>query len=80
MKTRFTHRGREFEMEQQDFVKAVKEIKPGKVTKYSVVINDIRYPIRQVVAAATRLPVIEFTSSDAYRILRKFGFSIDVDG
>ena len=78
-KIRFTLRGRTFEKEQEDFLKAAKAIKPGRIQKYSTVIQGKRYPIRQVVAAATGLPAIAITSQDAYRILEKFGLPVDAD-
>ncbi|HEX5234513.1 MAG TPA: hypothetical protein VFW25_04190 [Silvibacterium sp.] len=49
---------------------------PGRIQKYSVVVNGKTFPIRQLVAAATAVPPIEITSQDAYRILQKFGFAI----
>jgi hypothetical protein len=76
--TRFTLRGREFDKEEAEFTKATKAMQPGRVQKYSTVIGGKRYPIRQVVSAVTGLRPIEITSQDAYRILEKFGFLIDV--
>lgn len=77
--TKFVLRGREFAKEQSDFVNAARRIEPGRIQKYSTFIGGERYPIRQVVAAATGLRPIEITSQDAYRILDKFGFRICVD-
>lgn len=73
----FTLRGKTFEKRKEDFVKAVKGIEPGRVQKYSVIVSNKRYPIRQVLAAVTNLPAIAITSQDAYRVLEKFGFSVD---
>jgi hypothetical protein len=63
-----------------DFVEAVVGKAPTRIQRYSTLINGVRYPIRQVVACATELPAIAITSQDAYRILEKFGFSIDSNG
>ena len=78
-KIKFTLRGRMFEKDKEDFLKGVSSVKPGRIQKYSTVINGERYPIRQVVASITNLPSIAITSQDAYRILEKFGFSVDTD-
>jgi hypothetical protein len=40
-------------------------------------VNSKRYPIRQVLAAVTKLPAIAITSQDAYRVLEKVGFTVD---
>ena len=76
----FTLRGRTFEKSSEDFAKAIKGLEPGRIQKYSTLINGKRYPIRQVLAAVTKLPPIAITSQDAYRVLEKFGFSVDTEG
>ena len=76
----FTLRGRTFVKSSEDFAKAIKGLEPGRIQKYSTLINGKRYPIRQVLAAATKLPPIAITSQDAYRVLEKLGFSVDTEG
>jgi hypothetical protein len=78
-KIRFTLRGKQFEKEREDFVRAAKTIGPGRIQKYSTLVNGKRYPIRQLVASVTGLPAIAITSQDAYRILEKFGLTVDVE-
>ena len=78
-KIRFTLRGKTFEKEREDFVKSAKAMEPGRIQKYSTVVNGKRYPIRQLIASVTCLPAIAITSQDAYRILQKFGFMVDVE-
>jgi hypothetical protein len=77
-KQRFTLHGETFEKERHDFVTAMMNRDPGRIQKYSTVINGERYPIRQVVSCATGLPPIAITSQEAYRILDKFGFIIEI--
>lgn len=79
MGIQFTHRGTQFNLTKDDFTKAVKLVKPGRIQKYSVIVGGVEFPIRQVVAAGTGRPAIEFTSAAAYRILQKFGFDIKTD-
>lgn len=75
----FKLRGKTFEKSKEDFVKAAKGLAPGRIQKYSVVVGGKRYPIRQVLAAATNMPAIALTSQDAFRVLEKFGFSVDTE-
>jgi hypothetical protein len=74
-----TQRGKTFEKRKGDFINAMKGFEPGRVKKYSTVVSGKRYPFRQVVAAVTKLPAIAITSQDAYRVLEKFGFSVDTE-
>ena len=73
----FTLRGKTFDKRREDFIQAMKGREPGRIKKYSTVIGGKRYPIRQVLAAVTKLQAIAITSQDAYRVLEKFGFPID---
>ena len=75
----FTLRGKTFEKHKDDFVKATRRLEPRRIKKYSTVVGGKRYPIRQVLAAATKLPAIAITSQDAYRVLEKFGFTVDTE-
>ncbi|MCI0724922.1 MAG: hypothetical protein L0338_39060 [Acidobacteria bacterium] len=80
MNVKFTLRGRQFDKGPEDLPKAAKGLKPSRIQKYSTVVNGVRYPIRQLVAALTGVPAIEITSQDAYRILHKLGAEIKIDG
>lgn len=75
----FTLRRKTFEKRKEDFAKAAKGLEPGRIQKYSVLISGKRYPIRQVLAAVTGLPAIAITSQDAFRVLERFGFSVDAE-
>jgi hypothetical protein len=75
----FTLRGKAFEKSGEDFLNATRGLEPGRVQKYSTLIHGKRYPIRQVLAAVTKLPAIAITSQDAYRVLEKFGFTVDTE-
>jgi hypothetical protein len=75
----FKLRRKTFDKRKEDFIKAVKGVEPGRIQKYSVLVGGKRYPIRQVLAAVTNLPAIAITSQDAFRVLEKFGFSVDTE-
>lgn len=44
--------------------------------KHYVEISGTRYPVKQALAQALGLAVIDFTSQDAYRIFRRLGLSL----
>ena len=77
-KLTFVHKAKSYELTKEDFIRAVRNVRPARESRYTVTIGKLRYPTRQVVALATGRPSIEFTSAAAYRILQKFGFNIDV--
>jgi len=75
----FTIRGRQFNIEKESIINAVKDVEPEPLTgkrKYYVEINGRKYPIKQVISLVTGLPKIAFTAMDAYRILTKLGFEV----
>lgn len=75
---RFVLRGQVLNLEKEDITKAVRGESPGAIRKYAVTLNGKEYPIKQVLGAATGLPSAEYTAHDAYRILKKLGFDIQV--
>jgi len=79
MTAKFTLRGHTFEKDKTDVVKAAKGLTPGRIQKYSTVVNGVQFPIRQLVAALTGVPAIEITSQDAYRVLQRLGWEIRID-
>ena len=79
MTVKFTLRGRAFEKGREDLAKAAKGLTPGRIQKYSAVVNGTQFPIRQLVSALTGVPSIEITSQDAYRILQRFGLEIAIE-
>jgi hypothetical protein len=79
MEVTFTHRGRSFTKKREDFLRAAKGLGAGRIQKYSVNVNNVDFPIRQLVSAVTGIPTIEITSQDAYRILKKFDFQIKIE-
>jgi hypothetical protein len=73
---RFILRGQGFDVSMSDVIRTAKKIQPGSIQKYSVRIDGINYPIRQVLAEVTGLKPIEITSQDAYRLLTRLGFPV----
>jgi hypothetical protein len=75
---RFTLAGQTFEKQRNDFIMSIADKQPGSIRKYSTSIKGVPYPIRQVVSSATGLPPIAITSQEAFRVLVKFAFTIDI--
>jgi len=75
----FAIRGKQFNIEKDDIINAVKDVEPEPLTgkrKYYVEINGKRHPIKQVISLVIELPRIAFTAMDTYRILTKLGFEV----
>lgn len=73
----FTIGGKEVVLSKKSIEHAVRNVEPGSIKKYSVVVRGIRYPIKQVIAHASGQPTAAFIATDAYRILRRLGFDVD---
>jgi len=74
----FVLRGMTFNLERDDVIKAAKGAEPEKVGKYAVRIGNKEYPVKQLIKLATKLSPADFTTHDAYRILRRLSFGIVV--
>ena len=75
---RFTIRREIYEMDAEEVRQAVKGMAPGPISKYYVEIDSQRYAIKEVLATVCDIPPISFTSVDAYRILDRLGFKIQL--
>lgn len=73
---RVTNNGKRFVLSRLGVENTMKEVAPQRVIKYGVVIHGQEYPVRQVLAVATRTPEIEWSTTNAYRLLQKLGFEI----
>jgi len=72
------NRGKSFLLSKHSIEETLAGVQPERVVKYGVEIQGREYPVRQVLAEATKTPKIEWTTSNAYRILQKFGFEIHI--
>ena len=71
--------GNQYHIECQDVMTATRSVMPtipDRRNKYFVRLHDRSYPIKQVLHLVTGLPVAEFISDDAYRVLNRLGFDI----
>lgn len=72
----FIIRGHIYKLTREDIIKGVTRLTPGPVRKHYVEISGTRYPVKQALAEALQLAVIDFTSQDAYRIFRRLDFPL----
>lgn len=71
-----TNRGKRFLLSRGRVENSLMATAPQRVIKYGVVIHGQEYPVRQVLAVATGTPEIEWSTTNAYRLLQKLGFEI----
>ena len=76
-KREFIIRGKKITLTKKGIEKVVNGQEPGKIRIYSILIGNKRFPIKQVLALATDIPLIGFTSSYAYNILTSLGFKVE---
>jgi hypothetical protein len=72
----FKLRGRRFELSREDVEERMKGVEAKSVAKYRVRIGGTDYPPKQALSVAIKQPLVEFTTMDAARILKKLGFEI----
>ena len=70
------NRGKTFTLSLAGVEASLLDVEPERVTKYGVEIHGQEYPVLQVIAAASGIPKIEWSTVNAYRILQKMGFEI----
>ena len=70
----FTLNGKRYSFTRSQVEKAVHNQPPRRIEKYKVSINGVYYPPKQVVERLTAQEPISFTTMDAQRILKKFGY------
>jgi len=77
-KISISNSGRSLSLCMRDVIKSMAEVKPERVGKYGVKINEQEYPLLQIMAKATNTPKIEWNTARAYQILKKLGFEINI--
>jgi hypothetical protein len=72
----FIVKGRPFRLSHADVVAAMKGVEPEPIRAHSVLVSGSAYPVKQVLAAATGLDRLDFTSEVARRHLEHLGFAL----
>lgn len=75
-KLTFKLAGKEYTLTSEDVEDAVKHAEPERVDKYYIDMRGLRYPPKQVLSLALNIPLGDFISTDATRVLKKLGFRI----
>lgn len=75
---RFTLRGKELNLTPEDIVAKLQGIEPEGSSQYHITVHGKSYPVKQVLSLVTGMPNIAFTTADAYRILTKLGYEIEI--
>jgi len=73
---RFTLNGQSFDVEPNDILRKIKNVEPENGRRFFIIVNEIRYPIKQALSIATNLPGAAFPTSTAYNVLSRLGFTI----
>ncbi len=72
----FTLARQQFELSADDVRTRLAQRRPDPIDQYWVEIDDIRWPVKQVMALATGLAKSDFQSQNSRRLLAKLGFTI----
>jgi hypothetical protein len=72
--TRVRIGGRAFELRPDLVERSMRTVLPEPITSHFVVINERRYPPKQVIARLTGLDRADFTTHHARRVLMRLGF------
>lgn len=70
----FTVGGSGFSLSREEIERKLKGACPEQIRQYYVIVNDEEFPVKQVLEASAGLLRSGFTTQDAIRVLRKFGF------
>lgn len=73
----FTLYGKQHRLTREQVERSVAGWEPATIDKYCVKIGRRSFPIKQVFGLTLDIPPAEFTSQQAYGILRRLGFEIE---
>lgn len=72
----FTISGQRHTLARDAVTKAMKRQSPGRIQTWSVDIEGVNFPVKQVLAQSLGIPTTEFISTRAQEILSKLGFQV----
>ena len=73
---RFILRGRAYNLSASDVKIKMKRVSPEAIRIHYVVVENRKYPPKQVLSEVLGLNRLQFTSSDAVNILRRLRFTL----
>lgn len=71
---RFILRGKAYELTKEEIERKMQNVSPEVIRQYYVVVNDEKFPPKQVLGEVLDLGRVEFTTMDAINILRRLTF------
>lgn len=74
--TSFTLAGQRFKLSADDIRTRLAGHRPDSIQQYWVEIDGVQWPVKQVIALATRIEKKDFQSRDSRRLLAKLGFRV----
>jgi len=73
---RFILRRKAYNLTKQEVEKKMQRVVPEEIHKYYVVVNNKKYPPKQILAEVLGLSRVEFTTMDASNILQRLDFKL----
>lgn len=72
----FTINGKQYTCSKKDVERTLKNLSPGKVNTYYIMVYGKRYPVKQALAETLKIGRSTFITTDAHRQLEKMGFKV----
>lgn len=72
----FTLDGKRHRLTRDTVIKSMRKQVPGRIQTYSVEIEGVEFPVKQVLAQALQIPVTTFVSTRAQDLLAKLEFNV----
>lgn len=73
----FTVNGQRYRMSRRQVIARMRDVAPEPLSKHAVVINGVRYPVKQVFGQVTGIDRLDFTSQVARRQLARLDFELE---
>lgn len=73
----FTLRGKGYQLDRNDVIKAMRGVEPEPVRTHAVKIGGRAYPPKQVLAEVLKVDRLDVTTADARSILKRLGFELE---
>ena len=67
--------GQVFTLHRPDVKRALRDLEPEPITSHFIVVEDRRFPPKQIISAVTGLDRADFTTHQARRTLMRLGFA-----
>jgi hypothetical protein len=76
IKQAFIISGKRLRLTSDQVVSSLRGVEPGPVQTHAVEINGVTYPIKEALAHATGLDLLDFNTNQARNVFRRLGFKV----